>query len=115
MFLNIYLSIKLSAPKIVINYVVGILLVLVLVWAYKMDKKEKLLLESDNQITTGIVIKTINRKRGFDFQFKYWVRGRKYTNWEKIYGNTVNVGDSVNVIYYTKNPNISNPTLLNKN
>lgn len=98
-----------STRKIILSYIIGAILAIILVWAYKVDKEEKALLKSDNQITTGVVIRTVNRKRGFDFQFKYWVKGRKYTNWEKIYGNIVSVGDSVKVMYYTKDPNISKP------
>lgn len=102
-----------SNRRIVISYVLGIILTIVLIWVYRVTQKEKSLLKSENQITKGVVIKTVNRKRGFDFEFKYWVRGRKYTNWEKIYGNTVSVGDSVMVMYYPKNPTISKTIFSN--
>lgn len=102
-----------SNRRIVISYVLGIILTIVLIWVYRVTQKEKSLLKSENQITKGVVIKTVNRKRGFDFEFKYWVRGRKYTNWEKIYGNTVSVGDSVMVMYYPKDPTISKPIFSN--
>lgn len=102
-----------SNRRIVISYVLGIILTIVLIWVYRVTQKEKSLLKSENQITKGVVIKTVNRKRGFDFEFKYWVRGRKYTNWEKIYGNTVSVGDSVMVMYYPKDPAISKPIFSN--
>lgn len=102
-----------SNRRIVISYVLGIILTIVLIWVYRVTQKEKSLLKSENQITKGVVIKTVNRKRGFDFEFKYWVRGRKYTNWEKIYGNTVSVGDSVMVMYYPKDPTISKTIFSN--
>lgn len=79
-------------------------------WAYKSNKHDLNLLKTKGAKVKGVVVKVVNRKRGIDFKYQFSVNRRTYESWEKTY-RTINLGDSIEIIYYQNDPEISKPAL----
>jgi hypothetical protein len=82
-------------------------------WAFKKTKEEITLLKNEGQKTRAIVIKTFHRKRGNDFKYSYFAEGKTYTASGNTY-NDIFVDDSIEIIYYPKDPSISRPVFQMK-
>ncbi|MDR1729999.1 MAG: hypothetical protein LBR52_04985 [Prevotellaceae bacterium] len=90
----------------IISYLLGIALIVLFITFYNNKKKKEKLLNAENKQTIGIVIKTVKTKRSRDFKYEFYVSGQTYDGWAKNY-NYFNLNDTVNVIYYPKNPKIN--------
>ena len=94
--------------SIIISYISGGVLIVFLFWAYKTNKNEQILLRENGIITTGVIIKLVDRKRWLDFMYQFKVNDKIYKSWEKTY-KTVGLGDTIEVKYYSNNPSINKP------
>ena len=96
----------LSKWKIISGYLCGALIIIVVSWTYYTTKREKDLLIKSGQITQGVIIKTVSRKRGLDVQYEFFVSGRRFTSWGKTY-NELRTGDTLEVVYLRFDPIIN--------
>lgn len=94
--------------NIIFGYIAGIVLIIFLVIAYMSNVKDQGLLKTEGHRVNGVITKVVDRKRGLDFKYQFMVKGSIYESWEKTY-KEVSFGDTIEIIYYYKDPSISKP------
>ena len=91
-----------------IGYIIGLVLIIFLAWVYKSNEKDQTLLKTEGRRINRVITEVVDRKRGIDFKYQYIIQGSIYESWEKTY-KSVSLGDTVEIIYYCKDPSISKP------
>ncbi|MBL7896734.1 MAG: hypothetical protein JNK50_15660 [Bacteroidia bacterium] len=98
---------SLSKRYIIISYVIGIILIIILSWSNFITKETKEELITHGKVCKATIIKTANRKRGLDIQYEYFVAGKTYTSWDKVYNDSSQTGDEIEIVYLPNEPSIS--------
>ncbi len=95
------------------GYFLGLILTLVLIWGYKTNQSDKKLLKDKGQKTRGLIIEVVDRKRGIDFKYRFQAGNLIYESWGNTYED-IYIGDSMALLYYPGDPNISRPLIETK-
>lgn len=100
-------KIRLKIIKIIKTILIFVILTIFITYFYRKNKEERIILKKYGIEVKGIVEKRIIRKRGVDLKYIYQVNEKKYESWTNVNDNNIKVGDSIDIIYYEKDPRIN--------
>lgn len=90
--------------KVLLSYIVVLTFFYL---GYKFRKEDKETLNKYGKITKGIIIDIRSRSRGHQAKYNFWFNGRKIMSVDNVKAYRYEVGDTIEVIFYPKDPKIN--------
>jgi len=94
-----------TRTRLILSYLLGTLFIALAYWAYHTYRSEKELLVKEGVQSKALVIKKSDVQRGVDYTLRYNVGGKQFQILESSYQD-FNVGDSIEIVYDPKDPEI---------